>query len=295
MNNFKYIVGLVFLIIITNIQITKAQDSLYTEETSPNLYHFNIDSITYVFVNMANIREQANPNSALIDSISLGTPVKIIQENSQTFTEIKGMKLPWIKIEYQVNNQKKKGYIWAGLLSLDTKIDQKTGNKFIFGIAWKSNEIVKPYYWVEAKVLSKENNLLASNSFPYYPFYQGYAYANLENTNSILNSENIYSITFTGEACGIPTNTFQLAWNNNKLIPLPSLTSVSDAGIYYHEEELIFPQDHKKGKDLLYKRIEEGESEEDINDDSASEIKYKIKKSEEIYQWNGDKWVLLSK
>jgi hypothetical protein len=69
-------------------------------------------------------------------------------------------------------------------------------------------------------------------------------------------------------------------FKNKKLITLPQLMNVGDAGIYYHSEEFIFPND-KGGipNGFIFKMKE---MERDEND------KEKKKQSSKTYVWNGD-------
>ena len=75
-----------------------------------------------------------------------------------------------------------------------------------------------------------------------------------------------------------------------KLINLPSRYSVSDAGVFYYDEKILFPSEHKRNNQLIYKYIEEGEA----KDDDTLGPDYRISKREEHFQWDGDKFVKLT-
>lgn len=281
-----------------NSAVSMAQDSevarearAYIEEDTFTIWNVSDKKEAVIFANMAYIREEPNSKSLLLDSLPVGSAIKFIGNGAYNQTFIRGMELPWYHIEYTVNNKKKKGYIWLGLVSLDVKKDPKTGNQFIYGFPWKSNEEDNIYYWCELKVLDASKKVIASKSFPFYHNEQSYTIAEFTEPNGTPEAKSIYSIQFLGEACGISTQVFNFAWTGNKLIDLPKTTSVSDAGVFYYSEELLFPNQHKKGKKLIVKAIEEGESETDINDETVSEIKYKVKKSEETYEWDGTNYV----
>ncbi|MFE7086336.1 hypothetical protein ACFU8T_12245 [Sphingobacterium spiritivorum] len=64
---------------------------------------------------------------------------------------------------------------------------------------------------------------------------------------------------------------------------MPNRYTVSDGGIFYHEEKILFPSEHKKAPNLVYKLIEEGEGYESEEEDS----KMTITKKQETYIWNG--------
>jgi hypothetical protein len=283
---------LFFAFIFTTIDINaqEQEPAAYVIYDEYNLYHTSKDSIALVFVNMAYVREQPTSKSNLLDSIPLGTKVKFIEEQGLNPTSLRGMHLPWHKIEYITNNQENSGYIWLGLLTLDKIYDQKSGNTFLYGFSWKSNELENEYYWVEAKMLDKNNNLINSKSFPYYPGGQSYTTASLTKDSGIPNSKNIFSVNFHGEACGISSEQNSLSWDGSTFTTLPKTVAVSDAGVFYYSEELLLPNKHKLGKDIILKICEEGEVQEYDDTDPEAELKYTVKKKEETYKWDGKEY-----
>jgi len=60
----------------------------------------------------------------------------------------------------------------------------------------------------------------------------------------------IYRISFSGEACGIPTLHYYFGWNEKEFLELPEKYDVGDAGVYYHTEEFVFPKE-KGGTNLM--------------------------------------------
>jgi len=67
--------------------------------------------------------------------------------------------------------------------------------------------------------------------------------------------------------------------------------SVSDAGIYYYDESILFPTEHKKEANVIYKIIEEGEAPEDADD--MAELTYEVRKKQEKFLWNGKSFTRL--
>ncbi|MNE90703.1 hypothetical protein D3C80_1882460 [compost metagenome] len=51
---------------------------------------------------------------------------------------------------------------------------------------------------------------------------------------------------------------------------------------------MLFPSEHKKAANIIYKMIEEGEA---IEENNGKEILYKIRKKKETYLWNGKGYV----
>ncbi|MEI5984850.1 SH3 domain-containing protein [Sphingobacterium sp. PU5-4] len=256
-----------------------------------NFYQVHDQKETLVFANMAYIREEPSTKSKLLDSLALGTELKYIGADAINPTLIRGMKLPWYYIEYVLNGQKKRGYMWAGLLAVGSNVDKKTGNTFLHGIAWQNQEEDNNYYWTELKVLDKNKQLIDTESFAYLPSSQSFSYNEIADAQGLANSKNIIKVSFSGESCGIYTFDFYFSWDGKQLHSLPETSSVSDAGIFYYSEELVLPNTHNKGKQIIVKRIEQRESESDINDETVSEVIYKVEKSEEIYEWDGLKFL----
>lgn len=293
----KYFSTLLFLFTLLSLhpQQLKAQEAAaYLVYDDFNLYHTSKDSSALVFVNMAYVRSEPSSKSELLDSIPLGTEVKFMEESSLNPISLRGMYLPWHKIEYHKDNQKKSGFIWLGLLSLDHELNKKSGETFLYGFAWKSNEELENYYWVEAKILNKNKEMIASKSFPYYPGEQSYTLGELNTKPGLNYAKSIYAIKFLGEACGIASEENYFAWDGEQLTTLPKTTSVSDAGVFYYAEELVYPNAHKLGKDIILKRSEEGEAEYEEDANPEDEIKFKVSKKEETYQRNGNAYLKVS-
>jgi hypothetical protein len=102
----------------------------------------------------------------------------------------------------------------------------------------------------------------------------------------LTNVQNIIVLAFSGEACGIPSYDYYLAWTKDSvLVRLPDKTNVGDAGAFYHSENFTFPNE-KNGKPdmILWDMIVEEESEKvDKNGDPI--LKVTDKKSTR-YAWD---------
>jgi hypothetical protein len=93
----------------------------------------------------------------------------------------------------------------------------------------------------------------------------------------------IYRIGFFGEACAVPTDHHYVGWTGKDFINLPGKSNVSDAGVLYHEEKLLFPSEHRLGPSLIIKDIIDGE----VIDPDQKELKYKESKKRVKYIWDG--------
>jgi hypothetical protein len=101
--------------------------------------------------------------------------------------------------------------------------------------------------------------------------------------------QDIYRISFNGEACAIPSLFYYFGWNGKQLLLLPEKYSVSDAGSFYHSENFIFPKEKGGKPGLIIKQIEEAVNEEETGD------VFSVTESSEVYTWDGEKALLLKK
>ena len=74
---------------------------------------------------------------------------------------------------------------------------------------------------------------------------------------------------------------------------LPEKYDISDAGVYYHSEDFIFPKENGGKQDVILKKVEEGQYDED----SFTHNNYvtHVTKWTETFKWDGQKAVFISK
>jgi len=234
-----------------------------------------------VFMDMANVRESPAANAPIVDSLTMGSTVSILSDQSNVI-HLRGFDAPWVQIRYK-NNQV--GFIWCGALALGAFEDSKQQLTYLYGLHWaarNANDIL--YYRVGIKLLDSNNQLVDKKEFNALNYDQNYAYAKLLGDMGLMGVQNILRIAFSGEACGIPTDYYYYAWNGQEFLALPNKSSVSDAGVFYHDETLLFPAEHKGANTLIIKNTEDGEAEET---DDYEDLKFKVKKKSIRYHWDG--------
>lgn len=258
-------------------------------------YHSqNIEGI--IGVKKCYIRKEPSTLSRPIDSLSIGSKVIVIRNTKET-TLIKGLNLSWVEIEYKENNQIKTGFLWKGCLALGyskrnnilflTTIESKFSNKK----REQDYEYNANFCQLSIKALNNNNQILdvfnLSKQLDESQFFENSTIRGwgLKNINFI------YRISLSGEACGIPTYHYYFGWNGSKILILPEKYEVGDAGVYYHTEEFIFPNEKKGMQNTIIKQIIEAE----IIDENAEDYKFLIKKELEYYSWNGLNFKLVRK
>lgn len=276
---------LLFLFIICfNVQLQAQKAEAYLVDEQMNWWNLKLNDEAIVFADVAYIRDYPSTNALLLDSLKNGDRVQIISEGYNPST-IRGFHAPWHKIRYQTNGKIKEGFIWLGLLALGKETNE-SGELFMYGFLRKNKETYNDNgsYLLELKSLDMFSNLLSRVYYPAYLYEQTFVESKVFDNMGLEGLKSIHRIAFLGEACGISSNYYYFGWNGKKLIPLFEKTTVSDAGIFYYEERILFPSEHNLDNSLIIKDIEQGEA----IDENAEEIKYKIKKERKKYRWNGN-------
>ncbi len=240
---------------------------------------------TYVFADTLFVRKTPNLKSSIQDTIFVGDDIKII-DGGEIF-KIGNREFPWFKISYtNSRNTKQTGYAWGGLISF--KALRRGNTKFVYGIpkiivkGKKSDNITESVVQVKAvenkQTIAKIEMAINSES-------SGLSNAIILNNNNLANISNILVVSFSGEACGIPTYYFYLLWDGQKFHQAPKSESVGEAGIFSEGYSLIFPSDKGGIKDKVIQNY----SLEQVIDEEKD--KWKRKNSKVIYSWTGSEFV----
>lgn len=241
------------------------------------------------------VRESPSINSQLLDSLQMGKSIKVLN-STENHLQIKGINVPWVEIQYQnAAGKTLTGFLWQGFTAIGF---QETKNQlYLTSIDKIQNERDSENYEVEnftisVKLLDKNNAIIAQKTIKKAiagsAFFQGKSIGSL----GLKGLEDIFRISFNGEACGIPTLYYYLGWNGKNFIELPEKYDVSDAGIFYHSEDFIFPKEKGGKPNLIIKQIEEGEYDEEADKDNSYILN--ITKHTETYKWDGEKAEFIS-
>ena len=269
-----------------------------SQEKSGHNYYWNDYGAYETMVAAKNcyVREMPSIQSNLLDSLQLGKKIKVLSATENDL-KIKGLNVSWVAIEYENNSGKLvQGFLWKGFLALGFS---KNGD-YTYLTAIDKIENIKEADGLETypvtisvKILDQQNTIVGqktiTKSLNESHYFQNKTIGNL----GLKNLENIYRISFSGEACGIPTLYYYFGWNGKNFVMLPEKYDVGDAGVYYYSENFIFPKESGGKPDLILKQIEEGEYDQDSEKDNTYLLK--ISKWTETYKWNGENAVLMSK
>lgn len=283
---------LFYLLILTPLQVTAQSDA--------GLYHWSMSDSSehYVFGDTVFVRSAPSVGALVQDTLYAGDLVLVLK-NSSNAMQLKGVNAFWATVSYEKGGKKKTGNVWTGLLSFTPMRRQATRFVFGFNRAFEKDSVIAGRklklrkYQVQLKVV-EQGKVLATHGFlvnddESLAFTQG----SVRNGGGLTGVEQIVFLEFGGEACGIPAYTYPIAWDGKNLLPMPLLTDIGDADIFYHTEKLVLPADKGGLKDTIIVVIEEGESTEQVDKDNN--LIYKIQSEKHYYSWDGNRFNLLKK
>lgn len=274
-----------FLIVFTILSLsTHAQDEAAAFELNQefNLWNFQRGDQAYVFADVAYIRDYPSLESKVIDSLAEGHQV-VIRSEAYNGNTIRGFYAPWHEVTYTKDKKQAKGFIWLGLLAFNGSRNE-AGELFIYGFKkYRTNNGYSPYYESELKVFNKKQEFLTKEIFHAEVNGQSAIETKILSGMGLENIQNIHRVSFLGEACGIPSRSYYFAWNGTNLIHFPEKMNVSDGGIFYHEETILFPSEHKGDPKMIYKNIIDAEN---ISEDYENPTFIETKHQQE-FTWDG--------
>jgi hypothetical protein len=267
------------------------------DEINHDYYWSQIDS-TSAMVGATNcyVRESADYKATILDSLQLGNEV-FVEKSTENRLKLKGINVSWAQINYKNKfGIVQKGFVWKGFLALGfVKTDQNYFLTTIDKIQQKtvSENYKTDFYAISVKVLDKNkiflNQKTIDKNISESAFFQNKTIGGL----GLKNVADIFRISFSGEACGIPTYYFYFGWNGKKLLDLPEKYEVGDAGAYYYSEDFIFPEEVGGKPDMIIRKHKSAEN----NDETGNFDTYVFNVSQwtETYKWTGGKAVFIKK
>ena len=281
----------ILLLLISNL--------IFSQETpSENFfweynYNINIGIEGVIGVKNCYVRQDSTANSQLVDSLQIGDKIKVIKNTNENLN-IKGLNLSWVEIEYKKTNQIKTGFLWKGFIALGSTKNGNTtflttiNSKYRKKIQENDTEYEAEFYKISVKVIDNKNEILGEKSFA-KPLSESNFFENSTVGNwGLKNITDVYRISFSGQACGIPTYYFYFGWNGKSFQSIPEKYNVGDAGVFYHNEEFIFPKEKGGLANTIIKIITEAENSDENSDDDIESYTFLVTKSKEYYSWDGE-------
>ncbi|MDR6337975.1 hypothetical protein HNQ91_000997 [Filimonas zeae] len=283
--HFRHLASLLVALFIT-VMFTQAQEikGLYnSSETRDSLV---------ILADTAYVRSKPSTSGEKMAALEAGRKVWPVQEEESQ--RISGFDAPWVRVKF-VNSGGviSEGYIWKGLTAFGSYL--RNDVRFLYGLDHGLAGADKGdfrHYFAKVRVLDLQGKPLATkiwqlNSSEATSFTEGKVFGAM-GLDSIIAIARFY---FTGEACAIPDDYYYFGWNGTELLSLPGKTDISDAGVFYHGEQLLFPSEKGGSPGKIIKLLEDEEVLDEV--DKKGEPLTKKTKLKEVYSWDGRKAVKL--
>ncbi len=269
------------LLLLTLQFLTAQQSEVYAD----GVFGFEDNKTQKIFTDWTRVRKDPGVNAQILDSLQTNQQVLILKKEEGAL-KLGERAANWYKISYQKGENTMEGYIWGGNLCIGYR--NKNGYDFLFGISKtvdrknkEYNETVKQNI-AGIKVL--EGNTLIDEV--YFDTGRGEELSSaaftIESNHKLQNVELTLRAGVSGDACGIASYDQYVLFKDKKLIALPQLTNIGDAGAFYHSEEFVFPNDKGGIANAFILKVEDMEVDEKDRE--------KKKHSSKTYLWNGSSY-----
>lgn len=245
----------------------------------------------YIFADTAFVRITPDTKQAPIDTLLAGDNITITGTTPNALT-IHGLRGPWLEVSYQKNGELKNGYVWQGLVSC---APMRRGDiKFVYGIERRADSAYTSdqgkdtlrRYLGRLKVIQNGSIVTRASFTTDDDESANFSTGKVMSGMGLTNVQHIIVLTFSGEACGIPTNDYYFALTkDNQLIRLPEKTNIGDADVFYHSESFTFPNEKNGKPDMVIWDMTEEEATDKVDKDGSHVLKMTGKKTVN-YAWD---------
>lgn len=273
-------------LLLLMLQFFTAQEN---EIYADGIFGFEQNKTQKIFTNWTRVRKEPDANSPILDSLQSNQTIMVLnKEETIPVLQLGERKANWYKISYQKGDTASEGYIWGGNLCVGYR--NKNGYDFLFGLSKTISKKIKELNSFEKQNIAGIKVMEGNNLIDEVYFDTGKgeelssAAFNIESNHKLQNVEFTLKAMVSGEACGIAGYDQYVLFKDKKLIALPQLMNVGDAGVYYHSEVYVFPNDKGGIPDTFIFKMEDVEV-----DEKDKETK---KSSSKTYLWNGSSYKL---
>ncbi len=210
--------------------------------------YYNDTTDRYIFADTALVRISPDTKQPPADTLFAGDNITITGMTPNTLT-IRGLKGPWLKIKYTKNGEQKSGHIWQGLVSCMPL--RRGDTKFVLGIERRADSIIGSgkdrhtlkRYLAKLKVVQQGAIVAKATFITDDDESANFCGGRIMSGMGLTNVQHIVDITFSGEACGIPTYDYYFAFTKSgQLIRFPDKENISDAGMLRPSGILCIPE-----------------------------------------------------
>ena len=230
----------------------------------------------YLLADRVNIRAKASPKATVIAQLPIGKKVKILSTRVGESLTINGYKQKWCKVEFKDNQKIKRGFVWAGLLSL---IAIKKEEQFLFGVEKIVSKKFMNDYMVQLRA-AKNGKELDKIVFKAIGDDANYLNYKITDGKGLKNVKNIIKISFSADICDYPNGSAYIFWTGKQFIMAGDDDKMQPSvGCFYDNIELVFPTDKggKSGKMIAVRTYHD----EEENENSKPKV------TKTVFHWDG--------
>ncbi|TDQ25634.1 SH3 domain-containing protein [Tenacibaculum caenipelagi] len=253
---------ILFVFLGTAIQHVYGQE-VYIEPLRE--FEFTTNQKVYLFGNDVKLRKEPNTGSEVISLLKIASEVTIVEKSTEKQL-YNGFSHHW----YKVKHKDKEGFVLGGLLALDSKkIDDSV---YLVTLRKEKNDTK-----VLVRVVNGNDEYIENSSILKSTTFSIKVYDN----KGISSIKNMIYIDYLAEACGVEGGGCYLFNNGKSLVKSIELSSISEAGLFWFKEDVVFPTDlgGQKGKIIL--KREGGQ----IIDEESNHTKVTLETKE--FSWEG--------
>ncbi|QBA22793.1 SH3 domain-containing protein [Chryseobacterium indologenes] len=271
-------------LLLLMLQFFTAQEN---EVYADGIFGFEENKAQKIFTDWTRVRLDPGVNARIVDSLQTNQQIMILKKEEGVL-KLGERAANWYKISYQKGENTVEGYIWGGNLCVGYR--NKNGYDFLFGLSKTIDRKNKEFNETEKQNIAGIKVMEGSTLMDDVYFDTGkgeelsFGSFNIESGHKLQNVEFTLKASVSGEACGIADYDQYVLFKDKKLIALPQLMNVGDAGAFYHSEEYIFPNDKGGIPNAFILKVEDMEVDEKDRE--------KKKHSSKTYLWNGNTYRL---
>ncbi|WP_330745482.1 SH3 domain-containing protein [Chryseobacterium sp. CP-77] len=271
-------------LLLLMLQFFTAQEN---EVYADGIFGFEENKAQKIFTDWTRVRLDPGVNARIVDSLQTNQQIMILKKEEGVL-KLGERAANWYKISYQKGENTVEGYIWGGNLCVGYR--NKNGYDFLFGLSKTIDRKNKEFNETEKQNIAGIKVMEGTTLMDEVYFDTGkgeelsFGSFNIESGHKLQNVEFTLKASVSGEACGIAGYDQYVLFKDKKLIALPQLMNVGDAGAFYHSEEYIFPNDKGGIPNAFILKVEDMEVDEKDRE--------KKKHSSKTYLWNGNTYRL---
>lgn len=213
-------------------------------------HEFEQSSTQHLYGNKVVFRKKASSESKALDTLDIGSEITIVKKSKET-SNYNGIEWNWYKVKYSG----KTGFILGGLIALAS--EEINGDRYLVTTS-KDKKEEQDYESVilNYRILTSSGKFRSGKTQLHTDAFLIHATDN----KGLDGVESILYIDYFAEACGVDGGGIYIFYDGNKLNEIISVSSVSDGGVFWFNEELTFPSDENGEEGYIIYEREHGES-----------------------------------